>query len=66
MFMKGVFSPDGRFIASGSEDGNIYSWEKSQLQFGFKNKRDKINYFQYVKVIILWIKVFKSVFFFNL
>ena len=55
MFMKGVFSPDGRFITSGSEDGNIYSWEKSQLQFGHfglknKQRQDKINYFQYIKV----------------
>ena len=50
MFIKGVLSPDSRFIAAGSEDGNVYSWEKSQLQFSSKYKRDKVNHYQYIKV----------------
>ena len=53
MFIKGVMSPDGLYIASGSEDGNIYSWEKEQLKSSLKNKRDKNDFYQYIKVIIL-------------
>ena len=51
MFIKGVMSPDGLYIASGSEDGNIYSWEKEQLKSSLKNKRDKNDFYQYIKVI---------------
>lgn len=50
MFIKGVVSPDSLYIASGSEDGNIYSWEKEQLKSSLKNKRDKNDYYQYIKV----------------
>lgn len=49
MFIKGVMSPDGLFIASGSEDGHVYSWEKEQLKSSLKNKRDKNDHFQYIK-----------------
>ena len=51
MFIKGVVSPDSLYIASGSEDGNIYSWEKEQLKSSLKNKRDKNDYYQYIKVV---------------
>ena len=50
MFIKAGLSPDGRYIISGSEDGHVYSWEKTQLHNSFKAKRDKNNHFQYIKV----------------
>jgi len=49
MFIKAGLSPDGRYIISGSEDGHVYSWEKTQLHNSFKAKRDKNNHFQYIK-----------------
>ena len=51
MFIKAGLSPDGRYIISGSEDGHVYSWEKTQLHNSFKAKRDKNNHFQYIKVL---------------
>jgi len=49
MFIRGVMSPDGLYIASGSEDGHVYSWEKEQLKSSLKNKRDKNDFYQYIK-----------------